>query len=118
MHIEVRNRLPFGHRQTFLGQVIRKALIYRGLTGRLPFVRKHTIWDEIDAERTLCFFGGVGIGMGLMYLFDPDRGSHRREMIRDAAVNSVQKTGDAIGAISRGSRVREDERMVGRLDLH
>jgi hypothetical protein len=121
MHLELRNRLPFGHRHSFLGDVIRKALIFRGLTvlaGRLPFGRRHRIWEEVDAERSLCFFSGVGIGMGLMYLLDPDRGSHRRTKIKDAAVHSVQKTGDAIGAISRGSRVRYEESMGDRLDLH
>jgi hypothetical protein len=116
MHLELRNRLPFGHRHSFLGEVIRKALIYRGLTGRLPFVRKHRVLDEIDAGRTLTFIGGVGIGMGLMYLLDPDRGSYRRSRIREAAVQGMQKTGDAIGSIS--SKMKYEESMGERLDLH
>lgn len=115
MYRELKDRLPFGHRHTFLGDV------YHGLTDRLPFVHRHTIWDdiwdEIDRDRALTFFGGVGLGLGLMFLFDPARGSHRRARIRNAAVYSMHKTGDAIGAISRTQRER-DGRMGERVDLH
>jgi hypothetical protein len=116
MHLELRNRLPFGHRHSFWGDVIRKALIYRGLTSGLRFVRRRRMLDEVDAGRTLTFIGGVGIGMGLMYLLDPDRGSYRRSRIKEAAVQGVQKTGDAIGAIS--SKMKYEESMGERLDLH
>ena len=118
MHLEVSNRLPFVHRHSFWGEVLRKALIYRGLTGRLPFVHKRRFLDEIDAERTLTFIGGVGIGIGLMYFLDPDRGSYRRSRIRDAAMQSMQKTGDAIGAISRASKAKYEESIGDRLNLH
>jgi hypothetical protein len=118
MYQVLKNRFPFGHRHTFWGEVKRQGLSYQGLASRLPFVRKHTIWDEIDVARSLTFIGGVGIGMGLMFLFDPERGSHRRAMIRDAVVHSLHKTGDAIGVISRVSQVEDVERMGDRVDLH
>jgi uncharacterized membrane protein len=45
--------------------------------------------------------GSIGLGAGLMYLFDPARGKRRRALIRDKAAHGVNKTGDAIGKTSR-----------------
>jgi uncharacterized membrane protein len=45
--------------------------------------------------------GSIGLGAGLMYLFDPDRGKRRRALIRDKAAHGLNKTGDAIGKTSR-----------------
>ena len=44
---------------------------------------------------------GLGLGAGLMYLFDPDRGRRRRTRIRDAAGHIVNAAGDAIGKAAR-----------------
>jgi uncharacterized membrane protein len=45
--------------------------------------------------------GSIGLGAGLMYLFDPDRGKRRRALMRDKAAHGVSKTGDAISKTSR-----------------
>jgi hypothetical protein len=39
---------------------------------------------------------GVGIGAGLMYLFDPQGGNRRRALIRDKASSLSHKTKKAI----------------------
>ena len=80
--------------------------MYREFVSKWPFGRKRTIWDEIDLDTTLTLLGGVGLGVGLMYLLDPDRGNRRRAMIRDAATRTVHQTGNAIGVTSRDLRHR------------
>jgi hypothetical protein len=48
----------------------------------------------------MTFVKGVGLGAGLMYLFDPDRG-RRRAHVRDQAVHVLTELGAAIEAASR-----------------
>ena len=103
MYRRLKTRLPFGHRRLAL---------------RSPIVRRHTIWEEIDAERALTFVGGLGIGIGLMFLFDPARGSDRRARIKNACLQSMHKAGDAIAGISRMAWVKGEEGMEDRLDVH
>ena len=50
--------------------------------------------------------GGIGLGAALMYLFDPDRGRDRREVIRDKAESAANKAGDYAGKMSRDIRNR------------
>ncbi len=45
---------------------------------------------------TFCVLGGAGLGAGLMYLFDPDRGRRRRVMLRDQFTTAVHEAGDAL----------------------
>ena len=49
---------------------------------------------------------GAGLGAGLMYLLDPDRGSRRRAIARDKITSAVNRTGQAIGEKSRDLRNR------------
>jgi hypothetical protein len=39
-------------------------------------------------NRLIQLLGGVGIGSGLMYFFDPDVGRRRRSLVRDQFVRS------------------------------
>ena len=75
--------------------------MYQELINRWPFGRKRTIWDEVDLNTTLTFIGGIGLGAGLMYLLDPDRGNRRRARLRDTAARTIHQTGDAISTTSR-----------------
>lgn len=44
----------------------------------------------------MCVLGGIGLGAGLMYLFDPDRGKRRRAMIRDQATVAFHEAGETV----------------------
>jgi osmotically-inducible protein OsmY len=54
------------------------------------------------------FIGGLLVGMGLMYLLDPDRGARRRALVRDQAARAGHKVGDGLDATARdlGNRAR------------
>lgn len=44
----------------------------------------------------MCALGGIGLGAGLMYLFDPDRGKRRRATLRDKATVALHEAGDTV----------------------
>jgi len=44
--------------------------------------------------QSLWLFGGLGLGAGLMYLLDPEKGTERRDMVRGHAVDYSRQTGD------------------------
>lgn len=50
--------------------------------------------------------GALGIGAGLAYLFDPDRGRRRRALASDQLVSAVHAAGDAADATSRDVKNR------------
>ena len=52
-------------------------------------------------NRAVGFMSAVGVGAGLMYLFDPDRGKRRRGEIRDAAKHVNRIATDAAGKTGR-----------------
>lgn len=52
-------------------------------------------------NKGLSMIGGIGLGAGLAYLFDPDMGNRHRALIRDKAVRALNKTGDAVEATAR-----------------
>ncbi len=54
-----------------------------------------------DMNKGLLLIGGMGLGAGLMYLFDPDRGNRRRALIRDQVISALSQTDDVIGKTSR-----------------
>jgi BON domain-containing protein len=50
---------------------------------------------------------GLGLGIGLMYFLDPQRGRRRRALVRDKLVHSSRVSTDALGAagVDLGHRV-------------
>lgn len=57
-------------------------------------------------NKGLTFGAGLGLGTGLMFLLDPDRGRRRRALLRDKAVWAVRKTGDCLHVTTRDVRNR------------
>jgi hypothetical protein len=52
-------------------------------------------------NRELAFGAGLGIGTGLMYVLDPERGKRRRALLRDKLVWLQRKTGDCMEVTAR-----------------
>jgi hypothetical protein len=51
---------------------------------------------------------GAGVGAGLMFLLDPDRGKRRRALLRDRVIHLAHESGDAADVVGRDvpNRVR------------
>src|SRR5262249_28654346 len=77
----------------------------------IPFANKHHHWYERYFNKSDVIWlwpvlGGLGLGAGLMYIFDPDRGKRRRAIARDKVTDVVSRTGKAIGSKSRDLKNR------------
>lgn len=57
-------------------------------------------------NRLMSTLGSIGLGAGLMYFYDPDRGRRRRAMVRDQAVRMVNQSDDFIDKAARDMRNR------------
>jgi uncharacterized membrane protein len=66
-------------------------------------------------NRNLLLLSGIGLGAGLMYIFDPDKGRRRRATARDAAHHIVNAIDDAVGKTSRDLSNRA-QGLVAELD--
>lgn len=60
-------------------------------------------------NKKLALVGGLGLGAALMYLFDPDRGRGRRDVIREKAEGAANKAGEYAEKMSRDIRDRASE---------
>ncbi len=49
---------------------------------------------------------GLGVGVGLMYFLDPERGRRRRALVRDRIVSSAHASGAVVGATGRDVKHR------------
>ena len=52
-------------------------------------------------NKGLTFGAGLGLGTGIMYLLDPDRGKRRRALLRDKAILGARKTGECVEVTAR-----------------
>jgi hypothetical protein len=70
--------------------------------------RAVSAWRRPAAPRIGGGLALVGLGAGLMYFLDPDRGRRRRALVRDQMIHALNAIDDAIGVISRdlGNRSR------------
>src|SRR5258705_7323871 len=57
-------------------------------------------------KKGLTYCTALGIGSGVMYLLDPDRGKRRRALLRDKCVSATRKTREAIEISARDLRNR------------
>ena len=46
-------------------------------------------------------FAGMGIGAGVMFILDPDRGRRRRALVRDKAVSTWNQSEEYAGKMAR-----------------
>ena len=60
-------------------------------------------------NKKIALLGGLGLGAALMYLFDPDRGRGRREVIREKAEGAANKAGEYAEKMSQDIRDRASE---------
>jgi hypothetical protein len=71
--------------------------------GRRVSQSRHSTASDVAGGLVL-----VGLGAGLMYLLDPERGRRRRALVRDQFVHALYEIDDMIGVVSRdlGHRTR------------
>lgn len=60
-------------------------------------------YDEHNGNGLGRLVAGALIGAAVMYLFDPDRGTRRRALIRDRFVRAGHSTADRLGKVKRDS---------------
>lgn len=75
------------------------------LNSIIPFSgrsRKRGNWSATDSQILgLMGLGGLGLGAGLMFIFDPDRGRRRRALARDQMTHGARMVSRAASATSR-----------------
>ncbi len=52
-------------------------------------------------SKVMTFLWGLGLGAGLMYFYDPDRGTRRRALVRDKAVHLANETTETLDRAMR-----------------
>jgi hypothetical protein len=64
----------------------------------------HGVINDGEKEKTMqtmWLLGGVGLGVGLMYLLDPQQGEARRDRVREYAVDYGRQTGNYLDDTKR-----------------
>jgi uncharacterized membrane protein len=56
---------------------------------------------EIKMNKAMTWLYGLGLGAGLMYMFDPARGRRRRALLRDQTVRAWRRSGDLVDKATR-----------------
>jgi len=57
-------------------------------------------------NKGIVLLSGIGVGAGLMYVFDPDRGGRRRALMRDKVESAANQATDYAERMSRDIRNR------------
>jgi uncharacterized membrane protein len=65
--------------------------------------------------RSLDFYRGLVVGLGVMYLMDPERGRTRRALVRDRAVDATKAIQDFLGKSSRDPNHSATETLAERV---
>jgi len=68
---------------------------------------------QMDLSQGLVMLGWLGLGLGLMYVFDPSTGKRRRALARDKAQLYWYSTGDAIRKKARDTQNRARGTIAG-----
>jgi uncharacterized membrane protein len=57
-------------------------------------------------NKQMSILGGLGLGAGLMYILDPERGKRRRALVRDRFASDVSQLRHGMGKVNRDIRNR------------
>src|SRR3954471_1331515 len=68
-------------------------------------------------DRAVAFLAGAGLGAGLMYILDPDRGRRRRAFVRDKAVRLAHEAQDAAEVVGKDMKNRAQGLASGDLSV-
>jgi hypothetical protein len=69
---------------------IKRAIIQRAIRNRFPFGLGRAAVRRQAVNQSLWTLGGLGLGVGLMYLLDPDQGHRRRATMREKIARGVR----------------------------
>lgn len=91
-----------GHRSRHILARTRAPLLSERARRELQPIRA----GQMDLSQGLLMLGWLGLGLGLMYLFDPSTGKRRRALARDKAQSYWHSTGDVIRKKARDTQNR------------